>query len=301
MPINRGPFNALVDDDGTGLTGTVWNKAQIAAVILDPADAAYADLAAVNQDIVFGSNHVIRRNTDTGSTMLAGGAGPDPPNGASVRLYGNGAAGTPGAIQMLPGTAATAGIYLYKTGGIALAVNAATGQVAVGSLAPAAIASSVLSVWCELGTQQGLGIQTTSAALGSLQIFFNEVGGIIGSIGRATATTVVYNTTSDRRLKTDHGLAQDVSGLRAVEIHDFAWTKDGTPDRGIFAQDAVAVFPRAITPGTDATTPDGGLACPWMADYSRFVPDLIVGWQQHDAQLTDLAARLAALERSATS
>jgi hypothetical protein len=42
MPINRGPFNALVDDSGNGLTGSIWNKAAIASVILDPADAAYA-------------------------------------------------------------------------------------------------------------------------------------------------------------------------------------------------------------------------------------------------------------------
>jgi hypothetical protein len=41
MPINRAPFNALVDDNGTGLTGSIWNKAAIASVILDPADAAY--------------------------------------------------------------------------------------------------------------------------------------------------------------------------------------------------------------------------------------------------------------------
>lgn len=40
MPINRGPFNALVDDDGTDLTGSMWNKAAIASVILDPVDAA---------------------------------------------------------------------------------------------------------------------------------------------------------------------------------------------------------------------------------------------------------------------
>lgn len=41
MPINRAPFNALIDDNGTGLTGSIWNKAAIAGVILDPADAAY--------------------------------------------------------------------------------------------------------------------------------------------------------------------------------------------------------------------------------------------------------------------
>ncbi len=46
MAINRGPFNALVDDDGTGTTGTPWNKAQIAGVILDPVDAALAATVA---------------------------------------------------------------------------------------------------------------------------------------------------------------------------------------------------------------------------------------------------------------
>lgn len=39
MPINRAPFNALVDDTGNGLTGSIWNKAAIASVLLDPIDA----------------------------------------------------------------------------------------------------------------------------------------------------------------------------------------------------------------------------------------------------------------------
>lgn len=42
MAINRGPFNALVDDDNSGTKGTPWNKAQIQGVILDPVDAALA-------------------------------------------------------------------------------------------------------------------------------------------------------------------------------------------------------------------------------------------------------------------
>ena len=42
MSIDRTPYNALVDDDGTGTTGTPWNKAAIAGVILDPTDAAIA-------------------------------------------------------------------------------------------------------------------------------------------------------------------------------------------------------------------------------------------------------------------
>ena len=43
--IDRTNFNALVDDDGSGTTGTLWNKTQIQSVILDPADAAYGSNA----------------------------------------------------------------------------------------------------------------------------------------------------------------------------------------------------------------------------------------------------------------
>jgi hypothetical protein len=40
--INRAPFNALVDDDGSNTVGTPWEKARIAGVILDPVDVALA-------------------------------------------------------------------------------------------------------------------------------------------------------------------------------------------------------------------------------------------------------------------
>lgn len=41
MAIDRAPWNALVDDDGSNLIGTVWNKDKIKTVILDPVDAAF--------------------------------------------------------------------------------------------------------------------------------------------------------------------------------------------------------------------------------------------------------------------
>jgi hypothetical protein len=46
MAIDRGPWNALIDDDGSGLVGTVWNKDKIKTVILDPAEAADVALEA---------------------------------------------------------------------------------------------------------------------------------------------------------------------------------------------------------------------------------------------------------------
>jgi len=48
MAIDRGPWNALVDDDGSNLVGTVWNKDKIKTVILDPVDAALLTTGGVS-------------------------------------------------------------------------------------------------------------------------------------------------------------------------------------------------------------------------------------------------------------
>jgi hypothetical protein len=42
MAINRAPWTALVDDSGQNLDGSIWNKAAIKDVLLDPIDALVA-------------------------------------------------------------------------------------------------------------------------------------------------------------------------------------------------------------------------------------------------------------------
>jgi hypothetical protein len=141
-----------------------------------------------------------------------------------------------------------------------------------------------------------INIQNTNAANGlGYLAFYNSAGAVAGYILQTAAATVSYVTSSDARLKDDLGRADDLTALRAVVVHDFTWIADGVHDRGVFAQDAVAVFPRAVAAGTDERTADGTLARPWMTDYSKFVPDLIVGWQQHDAEIAALRAALAAV------
>jgi hypothetical protein len=46
--INRAPFNLLIDDPGDNLTGTVWGKQDIKDVLLDPIDAALAQVDSKN-------------------------------------------------------------------------------------------------------------------------------------------------------------------------------------------------------------------------------------------------------------
>ena len=114
---------------------------------------------------------------------------------------------------------------------------------------------------------------------------------------RPSWKTILGITAAKKRLKKDLGVAANLSGLRATVVHEFQWlTEDGGKARGVFAQDAYWVTPYVVTVGSDELTTTGHLVKPWSVDYSKFVPDLIVGWQQHDATISQLAARIAALE-----
>jgi hypothetical protein len=140
----------------------------------------------------------------------------------------------------------------------------------------------------------GLQISTNTQNSTALAVFYNT-NGQVGSITVAGASTG-YNSNSDMRLKRDRGLARSTTVLEQTEIHDYDWIGDGTPGRGVFSQDAHKVAPFANTPGTDERTDDGQLRRPWSTDYSKYVPDLIVGWQRHAAKIAALEAQLAALK-----
>ena len=126
-------------------------------------------------------------------------------------------------------------------------------------------------------------------------VFFIRNTANVGTI-TTTASATAYNTSSDIRLKNDLGIASDLTALRHLIIHDFTWKLDGTPGRGVSAQEALAVAPYAVHEGSDELTDKGQLKNPWSVDYSKFVPDIIVGWQQHDDELTSMRARIERLE-----
>jgi hypothetical protein len=134
-------------------------------------------------------------------------------------------------------------------------------------------------------------IGNTGTAASNVSSFVNA-NGIVGTIVTSGSGTA-YNQTSDGRLKTDRGLARSTAVLERTEIHEYVWNVDGTPGRGVFSQDAHAIAPYANTPGTDERDADGRLVHPWATDYSKYVPDLIVGWQQHNARLKAIEAAIA--------
>jgi hypothetical protein len=57
MAIDPTVWNGLVDDDGSNLTGSIWNKAAIKSVVLDPPLSILRYASSVSVNIPGGTNH----------------------------------------------------------------------------------------------------------------------------------------------------------------------------------------------------------------------------------------------------
>ncbi len=125
---------------------------------------------------------------------------------------------------------------------------------------------------------------SSGTASGIMYARFNLNGATIGSITQDGTTAVLYNTTSDQRLKTNIIDAPDAAALiDGIQVRSFDWIADGSHQRyGMVAQELAAVAPEAVHTPLD---PDEMMA----VDYSKLVPMLI-------KEIQSLRARVAALE-----
>ena len=134
------------------------------------------------------------------------------------------------------------------------------------------------------GTQIVQGhINGTSSGTNYTNFLYNSTS--IGSISQNGTSGVLYNTSSDQRLKTDLGTVTSTDVIANTVIHDFTWKTDGSQARGVFAQEAAKVLPAAVKVGDDGEE----VTDQWQVDYSKYVPDIIV-------ELQSLRARVAQLE-----
>jgi hypothetical protein len=126
--------------------------------------------------------------------------------------------------------------------------------------------------------------ENTGGAGTSYAAIFNS-GGSVGSIS-FTTTATSFNTSSDRRLKTN---IRDFTGsaaiIDAIKPRIYDW-KTGEKDTvGFVAQELHKVYPAAVTKGDDGEE----ITQQWAVDYSKLVPVLV-------AEIQALRARVAALE-----
>jgi hypothetical protein len=111
-------------------------------------------------------------------------------------------------------------------------------------------------------------------------IAFSRNSSTIGSITQSGTTAVLFNVTSDQRLKENIQDADSASSLiDSLQVRKFDWKTDQTHQRyGFIAQELVTVYPEAVHQPID--TED------MMAvDYSKLVPLLVKEIQSLKARL----------------
>lgn len=139
----------------------------------------------------------------------------------------------------------------------------------------------------------GVSISPTGAVLignnagssGFTYIPFLRSGVGIGSITQSGTTAVLYNTTSDARLKKNVVDAADAGSIiDAIKVRSFDWKSiDEHVAHGFIAQELVTVAPQAVKVGDSGAEVED----PWAVDPSKLVPLLV-------KEIQSLRARLAA-------
>jgi hypothetical protein len=124
-------------------------------------------------------------------------------------------------------------------------------------------------------------------------ISFYINGAPIGSISH-TATGVLYNATSDMRLKENiHQSKFGLATLKKIDIYDYNYKADQKKElaTGVLAQELYKVYPQAVTPGGADEKTD-----PWMVDYSKLMPLLIKSVQEMNLENKQMAEEIKQLK-----
>ena len=218
---------------------------------------------------------------------VAAGGGAGAANGAIAVSYNDTDGGTIGAI--VPGVNWKAvrifsdNIQFCTNGATERARIDSSGNFMVGTTAYSATLAQGAAISGNSATAMFIG-HANGTASGATYVGFVYNSTAIGSITQNGTTGVLFNITSDVRLKKNIADADDAASLiDAIQVRKFDWKSDGSHQRyGFIAQELVTVAPEVVHNPAD---PDEMMA----VDYSKLVPMLV-------KEIQSLRARVAQLE-----
>jgi hypothetical protein len=175
-------------------------------------------------------------------------------------------------------------------------VNDSSGNVGIGTTASSVAqlqvyTSGTTAVQAQSGTNcYGTGNISGTGTYNGIVFSNNGYSSFVASV-QVLASSVVYNTSSDARLKLNvQDAAPALDLVNSVQVRSFDWKNTGEHQRyGMVAQELQAVAPEFVN---DQLDDDHTLGI----DYSKLVPMLTKAIQELSAKNDALEARLAALE-----
>jgi hypothetical protein len=195
--------------------------------------------------------------------------------------------GASGSIGLWTNNSGTKGYRIYANN---------SGNVGIGTSSPAQrldVVGGAASVTASGAAVNILNLKDSVDQSGATFIqFLNSTGGNIGNVNRVTTTnSVVYNTTSDYRLKTVIGnVTGQGSRIDALKPIDYQWKEGNEQARGFLAHEFQTVYPNSVSGEKDAVDKDGNPKYQSMqASSSEVMADLI-------AEIQSLRKRVAQLE-----
>ena len=118
-------------------------------------------------------------------------------------------------------------------------------------------------------------------------LFVNASDGAVGQIA-TTATATSYVTSSSGELKEDLKSFDAGNIVDDTNVYDFAWKKTGERSYGVIAQQAIDIYPTAVTHTEKSEAGDEF----WGVDYSKYVPVLLQELKALRARVLELEGRV---------
>jgi Chaperone of endosialidase len=124
-------------------------------------------------------------------------------------------------------------------------------------------------------------------------IFTDGDQSVIGSVsgnGTTTGGDVMFNTTSDVRLKT--GISDFIGALdmlRKIRVRTYSWVNSPgeSPSIGFVAQELFEIYPEAVSVGGEDPDTD-----PWGVDYGHVTPIIVGAVQEQQEQIEALRSEI---------